>query len=240
MKKKKINAIYIFIISIFLVACLLLTFILILKNKTTLSEEKHIQILLDKTEKIFEEEIKSGKVVNYSSHIMYSFNKNKPQYFLIELEFADYFDYLVPTCYSCFEANGKRDVWYSTKNKHIIGYIDDNEYKIKVNWRLFTGEMDGSYNLESVLINGQSPFSYLGYDDCRKYYGNNIFGIEKDENVVQIYKKGDALLAKNYPVGSMCKHREDNTETLLGKKTEKNFYLKKSFFDVEYDEKYVR
>ena len=59
------------------------------KFKTKYTEEEHVQRITARTEEIFAEEIESGEILNYEVEIVYAFYDNDPEYFLVELEYAE-------------------------------------------------------------------------------------------------------------------------------------------------------
>ena len=136
----------------------------------TYSEEYHRQKISERTQEIFEEELSSGKIVNFEIETVYSFYDNDPEYFLITFKYADEFDVIIKD-----EITG-----YKTKYKYLIGYHHGKgEYYTGLS--CFMGEA------KNALRYGISPWDYLGYENSKKYYGCSDFGVEEDGGIYKIY-----------------------------------------------------
>lgn len=162
---------------------------------SNLTEEQHLQNLVKITEEIFAEEIEEGEIVNYKVELVYAFYDNDPEYFLIELEFAEEFIGSTDGCYQCEVT--KRKHHYVSKYRHLIGYHNNDKYRYGV----------GNYCSGNrwAFRPGQSPYTYLGYANEKKYYGAEMFGVEKDGKILCVYSSSSS---NEMPVGEGCEHNE--------------------------------
>ena len=135
---------------------------------TQYTEQEHIDRISEETEKI----IKSGwyketktKVVDYKVEIVYSFYDNDPEYFLVTLELDR----------EASDPNANQYFIYNrtTKYRHILGFIIGDEYR-------YTKWFDY----------GKSIYDVLGYSNSKKYYGNNAFGVEIENDEILLLKDG--------------------------------------------------
>ena len=142
----------------------------------TYSEEYHRQKISERTQEIFEEELSSGKIVNFEVETLYSFYDDDPEYFLITFEYWKEFKVII-------KGTG---VSYETKYQHIIGYhFGDGEHYYCVD-----------YTVSDFIKDMLSPWHYLGYEEAKKYYGNYHYGILQGGELLVIYESDD-----KYPIG---------------------------------------
>ena len=64
---------------------------------TAYTQEEHIQRISERTQTRFSKEIESGEIVNYTVEIVYAFYDNDPEYFLVNLEYAEEIQRFYPT-----------------------------------------------------------------------------------------------------------------------------------------------
>ena len=80
--------------------------------KTKYTIEEHIQRISERTEEKFSWQIAEGIIADYTVDIIYAFYDDDPEYFLVELEYAEEFQ---GTCTIYVEDEGK-----SYYNKNLI------------------------------------------------------------------------------------------------------------------------
>lgn len=165
---------------------------------SNLTEEQHLQNLIKITEEIFAEEIANEEIVNYKVELVYAFYDNDPEYFLVELEFANEFYGNMDVCHNCDASMQKSQ--YVSKYRHLIGYHNNDKYYYGLD------EYEGSGRV--AFQPGQSPYTYLGFINEKKYYGNNVFGVEKNGEVLCVYSS----TTSSTPVGNGCAHAENFTQ----------------------------
>ena len=150
--------------------------------ETKYSKEEHIERLNIRTEAIFAEEFKKGDIITCNVEILYSFYDDDPEWFLIELEYAEniYGNYSNPN----FEKNDSQSsiIEYETRNKHLIGYIIADEYYI-------------AFDYGKEFMNGKSSYSVSPYSKCKKYCGAG--------GAVQGVEIGGQII---YTASSYCEH----------------------------------
>lgn len=134
------------------------------KFKTDYTIEEHIERISALTEENFSKELASGELVSYKVEIVYAYDED-PEYFLIELEYAQAWD---KEYYDSYDVEYVR---YSTRYRHLIGYIRSDKY----------------WSLEGFK-EGRSSYLYYGYADNKKYYnGDGVEAIEKDGQIITLF-----------------------------------------------------
>lgn len=141
--------------------------------------DEHVQRIKDRTEGIFQDEIQSGAIVDYSVEIVYAFYDEDPEYFLVEIEYANEWDGVYHTNYPRYDDDTPMDVEYTTRYKHLIGFIENDTYK--------TG-LHGYFGKDKAAFkDGKSCYDLLGYAGNKKYYGASMFAVESNGGIVRIY-----------------------------------------------------
>ena len=127
--------------------------------------DEHIERLIRYTEDYhFYEEIESGEIVNYEVEVLYSF-ENHPKYYMIDIEYAEEKDFT----YLGFEN-------YRSKYMHtVVQVIEDKYYFNRWNYGWF--------------LPGKNPYEYTGNVEGKKYFAEYVYAVEKDGEIVQIYKE---------------------------------------------------
>lgn len=136
---------------------------------TSYTEAEHIERIKERTETRFSKEIERGEIANYTVEIVYAFYDNDPEYFLVNLEYENDF----PAEYA---TEGTR-----TKYKHFLGYIENDEYYAGV--YNYSGEKG-----DSMFTEGRNAYEVAGYGEAKKYYGNRIFAVETEGELLKIFK----------------------------------------------------
>ncbi len=180
------------------------------KFKTVYTVEEHIERIKAETEERFSNEIENGVLVNYTVDIVHAFYDDDPEYFLVELEYADEWRGITYT------SDEPYTIEYFTKYKYLIGFIKNDNYK--------TGLI-----ICDDFVDGRSAYTLSGYKTAKKYYGAMICGVEKDGEILQIYKGhgsvefGDpeCLTQKIVPKSSYKRLMESNY------KLQERYYLQK-------------
>lgn len=132
--------------------------------KTNISHQKHISNLKERTERIFSQEFNSCAIIGYKVELINSFINDSPEYFLIELELTVSANEIFPYYSNCFSSP---DINYA----HIIGYIYNDEY--------YTGlSQYASFRI------GKSAYSYFENPKGSKYYGNGVFAIQQEDDII--------------------------------------------------------
>lgn len=149
--------------------------------QTEYTIEEHIGRIRARTEEHFVEEIEKGEIVNIEIEILYAFYDNDPEYFMVELEYAKEFagEYTYRDDYGIESL-----VPYTTKYKHFIGFIENDEYYARV--RAYT-----SYKDEPIekFVDGRNPYALCGFDDFKKYCNSQSYcAVQTDEGVLQIFE----------------------------------------------------
>ena len=147
------------------------------KFSTKYTVEEHIQRLKERTEDVFEGEIWNGEVVGYKVDIVYSLAFDLPEFFVVEIEYAVENNYILNDFWLGVGNRYPEEYrYYQTKYKHLMGYIEDDEYYSDyVHEVLFNPR-----NLKDELLPGRTPYSYKNYWDKKKYYGEMCFAVEVD------------------------------------------------------------
>ena len=63
------------------------------------------------------------------------------------------------------------------KYQYIIGYIEDEEYRI------------GLVEFSGEFADGRNPYEFLGYANEKKYYGEREYAVEIDGKLLRIFGK---------------------------------------------------
>ncbi len=145
--------------------------------KTAYSQEEHIRRIEERTEAIFAEEIADETLVSYEVEILHSFYDDDPEYFLVEVEYAEECivgAYDNPNYSQTTENQEQPFIRYTTKYQHLIGFIISDEYYIT------------KKNAREVFMNGRSGYALCEYPDNKKYCGGGTWkqGVEVDGQIV--------------------------------------------------------
>ncbi len=132
---------------------------------TDYTEAEHLTRLDQRTRSKFSKELSNGTIVDYSIEILYAFKTGDPEYFLIELEYAEEWT----KGFSLEEEN----VRYTTKYRHTVGRIVNDTYYYEYGYGGFT--------------DGQSVYFVCGYADKQKYHGYTRYAVQLGDDVVEIY-----------------------------------------------------
>ena len=108
--------------------------------------------------------------------IVYAFYDDDPEYFLVEVERKEEFEVYYD---GVFQSLPK---W--TKYMHIIGYIENDQYRYGLNY-----QYGGAPRVGEIYYAGKSAYTLCGYRDEKKYYGASVHGIWTEEGILQIYKR---------------------------------------------------
>lgn len=154
---------------------------------TQYTEEEHIQRIEERTYALFEREIIGELVLGFSVDIVYSINENKPEYFVVEIEYDEKAYY----GYSDDEElyiDGKLYEWGSVC-EHIMGYIYQEEYYVLENAYIWRGP--NSIKVKNCIKEGKSPYSLSIYSENKKYYGYKqdsygVYGVEVNGEILQL------------------------------------------------------
>ncbi len=143
---------------------------------TKYSINEHIERIKQKTEERFARELADGSIVNYRVDIVHSFYDNDPEYFVIEVEYAEEFDgkFYNPEYYFPTNEPIPMYIQYKTKYKHTLGYIHQEKYYIGTLYEKFE--------------DGQSPYAKTGNWELKKYYGQNVMAVQKDQDIIKIFE----------------------------------------------------
>lgn len=160
------------------------------------TEEEHIERISARTREKYAEEIEEGIIIDFKVEILYAFYDNDPEYFLVELEYSLPLHGAYTNHYTTSDGE-KGDTRYTTKYKHIIGYIENDSY------------MTGIIYYADFMY-GRSAYTVFGYNDSKKYYGGTVQAVEKDGKIVQIFDTqclsvGVIEFHSQKPAEGMCK-----------------------------------
>lgn len=123
------------------------------------TEDEHAARITKRTEEVFDEEIASGALVKYNVDIVYAFDED-PEYFLVELEYAEEWEN---------DCDGQT---YTTKYRHTIGYIKDDEYYLGVVAMYGAKKSNDVKSLtRQAFMDGRSAYTLYGNLGERKYCG---------------------------------------------------------------------
>ncbi len=141
--------------------------------------DEHVQKIKEKTEEIFQGDIQSGAIVDYSVEIVYAFCDRDPEYFLVEIEYANEWNGVYRTNYPRYDDDTPTEIEYTTRYKHLIGFIENDTYKTGLNG--YFGKNEAAFK------DGKSCYALLGYSNNKKYYGASVFGVESNGEILRIY-----------------------------------------------------
>lgn len=133
------------------------------------TQEELIARLIDSR---YEKEEQSiyGKIKNITTQRLYSFYDQEPNYFLLEIEY-----YRPIELELTFSENGR---YYQVKTQTYFTNVICG----------FSGDITPIVNRATRKGFGRSPFSVLGLQDCKKFYGKNTLGVEIDGKVYELLK----------------------------------------------------
>ena len=158
---------------------------------TNYTAEEHIQRIEERTADIFDADIYNDIVKDFTVDIVYSIYDNKPEYFVVEVEYTEYLFYPIRREESSILCE-------ITHYKHIMGYIyKDDYYILEISY--IWGGTEGNIVQDCMKI-GQSPYSVFSDFTSKKYYGYiddytdeneyissyGVYGIQVGENIVRI------------------------------------------------------
>lgn len=144
---------------------------------TNYTIDEHVERIKERTAEKFEQEITSGEIIGVHIEIVHAFYDNDPEYFLVELEFAqEIMNRYVYEDDKCFEV--------STKYKHVIGFIENDNYYIGLQGydRTLNNHDEKLYG----FVNGESSYHYYGYMAGKKYYGALVQGVMVENQIMQL------------------------------------------------------
>lgn len=146
------------------------------------TEEEHIERISARTREKYAEEIEEGIIIDFKVEILYAFYDNDPEYFLIEYRFAD----------TILEYKGEGSEVKLTKKHygHTIGMIKNDAYCVG-SFHCCIDENDGigsQTGYDDEIFVGQNCYTRCGFENAKKYYGGDVFAVEIDGQMVQIYK----------------------------------------------------
>ena len=122
-------------------------------------------------------EIESGEIVSYKVEILHAFYDDDPEYFMVELEYAEEFEAEYENVIPTGSGNTKEIITYKTKWKYMIGVIRGAYFGV------------GLLRYED-FANGRNPYDYLGYSNDKKYYGGGVHAINENGKKLVIYRGG--------------------------------------------------
>lgn len=147
---------------------------------TNYTEEEHVERIRQRTAEKFEKEIVNQEIVDIHVEIIYAFYDNDPEYFLVEIEYArEWINAYKNPDYSSSDESSQEYIEYTTKYKHLIGFIENDKYK--------TGLM-----YYDSFIDGRSSYSFYGYRSAKKYYGGLCQAVEIDGQIIEL-SNGECL-----------------------------------------------
>ena len=145
--------------------------------ETNYTEEEHIQRISERTAKKFAEELENGTIISYDVEIVYAFYDNDPEYFLVNLEYAEEQNGSYQTKKEASLDPEKGEFRrFNTKYKHLIGFIEKDIYY----WSLMCYYKEFKY--------GRSCYELWGYEKAKKYYGAGHHGVQTSEGILHIYE----------------------------------------------------
>lgn len=176
------------------------------KFKTDYTIEEHIERISALTEENFAKELASGKLVSYNVEILYAFYDEDPEYFLIELEYAEEWK-------GWYVTGEVEKIEYKTKYKHTIGYILYDEYHY----------LTGIYNYYD-FVDGRSSYRYYGYADNKKYVGfEGLQAVEKDGQIIKLFSE-ECISKRNDGVSPEFHIHDESSPCLLNQVVPENSY----------------
>ena len=178
---------------------------------TEYTVEEHIQRLTSRTEEIFSSQISNGEIVSYTVDIVYAFYDNDPEYFLVELEYAeewegDYRDPNIPITGNHGRLPNEY-IQYKTKFSHIIGFISNDKY-----WLGLEGYPYKNIQGKMKFLDGRSAYRLYGYTKGKFYYGAGVQAVEIDSGIEILYDARNCLSEYGDGVSpEFHKHCEEQT-----------------------------
>ena len=171
------------------------------------SYRKHVARITKRTEEVFAEEIASGEIVKYNVDIVYAFDED-PEYFLVELEYAEEWE------------NDCDGQIYTTKYRHTIGYIKDDEYYLGAVAMYGTGKRYDEKSLtQQAFMDGQSAYTLYAHHGERKYCGTTASeccqAVKRDGKMIMIVSAWCANYCTRFDGTKTCfefhRHVTDDT-----------------------------
>ena len=125
--------------------------------ETVYTEEEHVQRITERVEESCAEEIANGQLIKYNVEILHAFEDDDPEYFLVELEYAE----------ECFSVKYK-NIHYKTKYTFTIGFIISDEYYV------------------GYGAHGRSSYAVCPYPNNKKYCGRGGYtqGVEVNGQII--------------------------------------------------------
>ena len=137
---------------------------------------EHVRRIEERTKQRFASELASGVIKDFTVEIIYAFYDDDPEYFMVQLEYRKEWD----DSYECDDYTNSafygEYIEYTTKYKHIIGYISNDNY------------MTGLYEYLDDFRDGRSSYAKAGYEYAKKYYGGGVHAVEKDGQKLTVYE----------------------------------------------------
>lgn len=130
--------------------------------------EEHIARIRDLTDKRFQYHLENMLIENIYVDIIYSLYTEKPLYFLVEIEYKE------AIVYGTYCQDNK-NIDYSTKYKHVIGYIENNNYYL------------GLQDIGVDFIKCRSPYTYYEHFVNKKYYGDGVYAVKYNDSINAIF-----------------------------------------------------
>lgn len=141
--------------------------------QTKYTEEEHIQRIKERTKLRYKKWIVSGLLVDFSVYIVNAVYDDDPEFFLVELEFSDYYGETVTREYVNEQGTlDYEELEIYSKNAHFLGSIINDEY--------YSIPAYGSFRY------GKSSYALRGYLNEKKYYGNSCEFVKIDGKMTQI------------------------------------------------------
>lgn len=153
---------------------------------TKYTVEEHIEKISQITEDLIKTAVTCGEVAAYTVDILYAFCDDDPEYFMMQLEYAEPYKYKLHSS----DRFGYGTI-FETKYMYVIGYIENDEYLL--------GLKDSSN-----FVFGENPYDVFGKSGTKKYYGAGHYGIEEDGQILHIYE--------GRPFSSKCPPELDTNE----------------------------
>jgi hypothetical protein len=130
------------------------------KFKTNLTEDEIIAKITKRTEEKFAEALSNG-LMTFTVELVYNFNENKPEYFLVEIDIPE-----------GFTLSGDEYVFEKAGTMRIFG-LNGGRYGLS----LFNG---GGFWPD------KNYYEEKGYEGLRKYYGNRVSAVKKGRKMINL------------------------------------------------------
>ncbi len=149
------------------------------------TEQEHLERIGARTEEVFAEEIEKGEIVDYKVETVYTFVENKPQYFLVEIEYATEWNGKYENRRYSEQTKGEEEKYiaYTTKYKHLIGFIEKDIYRVGLMGYDLT---DGETSVKDCFLDGRSGYTLYNQPYEKKYYGCGLQGVLVNGEVVTV------------------------------------------------------